>query len=91
MRAKSLTEHFPLLTIGMPVKNRAWCIRETLKAIDNIDYPRDKLKIIFVDDYSTDGTFEILKGWKTRREGLYHGITLVQKKEPTYRRLEMYA
>jgi len=80
VRAKSLTEHFPLLTIGMPVKNRAWCIRETLKAIDNIDYPKDKLKIIFVDDYSTDGTFEILKEWKARKGDLYHGIMLVQKR-----------
>ena len=55
--------NLPLLTICMPVKNRAWCINRVLNAIENIEYPKEKVKIVFVDDYSNDGTYEIISEW----------------------------
>lgn len=67
-----------LITIGTPVKNRACCIREVLRAIENLEYPREKIKLVFVDDYSTDGTFEILKEWKNRTEKSYYDVVLIQ-------------
>jgi hypothetical protein len=41
----------PLITIGMLVKNRESCIREILKVSENLEYPREKMKLVFVDDY----------------------------------------
>jgi glycosyltransferase involved in cell wall biosynthesis len=72
----------PLITIGVLTKNRAHCIREVLKAIEGLKYPRDKVKLIFVDDCSTDGTFEIITKWrdKAKREG-YYDVVVIQ--EPT--------
>lgn len=63
----------PQVTICIPVKNRAWCIRQLLEALENIEYQKHLLKVIFVDDYSTDGTYEIIYEWasKTSKKGFY--------------------
>jgi len=57
----------------MPVKNRAWCIEQVLTAIENENYPKHLIKIVFVDDYSTDGTYEIITNWalKAEKKGFY--------------------
>lgn len=69
----------PLLTIGMPTKNSAWCIHRVLRAIEELEYPKRRIRLVFVDDYSTDGTFEILAEWK-RKAWRYHGIILIQER-----------
>lgn len=69
----------PLTTIGMIVKNRLVCIRKVLGIIENLEYPKEKIKLVFVDDYSTDGTFEILKEWKVRMEKSYYNVILIQE------------
>ena len=63
----------PLITVGMPVKNRAWCIMRVLKAIEDIDYPKHRIKVVFVDDHSTDGMYEIIKQWaqEAEKKGFY--------------------
>ncbi len=69
----------PLVTIGIPIKNRFWCIRKVLEAIESLEYPKDKINLVFVDDHSTDGTFEILVKWKNEMERRYYNIVLVQE------------
>jgi len=63
----------PLVTVGILVKNRIWCIRRVLETIENVNYPKRLLKIVFVDDYSTDGTYEIICEWasKAYKKGFY--------------------
>jgi len=56
----------PSITICMPVKNRAWCLPKVLSSIEALDYPRHKIKIVFVDDYSADGSYEIIEEWARR-------------------------
>lgn len=66
-------------SIGIPVKNRAFCIYDVLQAIENQDYPKKMLKIVFVDDYSTDDTFKILKEWAERMKPFYYDVVLIQE------------
>ncbi len=44
----------------IPMYNEATQIEEKIKNIKNIDYPKDKLKVIFVNDGSTDNTLTLL-------------------------------
>jgi glycosyltransferase involved in cell wall biosynthesis len=75
----SQKEELPLITIAMPVKNRSWCIGRVLKAIESIEYPKEKIKLIFVDGCSTDETFDIITEWrdKVKKKG-YYDVVLIQ-------------
>lgn len=55
---------FPEVTIIIPAYNEEKGIRKTLESIFNLDYPKDKLKIIVIDDCSSDKTVEIVKEFK---------------------------
>jgi len=63
----------------MPTKNSAYYLQEVLKAIDELEYPKEKIKLVFVDDYSTDGTYEILLKWKVMKKKQYYDIILIQE------------
>ncbi len=48
----------PLLSVLVPVFNEEGTVREIVKRIQEVDIDKE---IIMIDDYSTDGTREILK------------------------------
>lgn len=50
---------FPKFTIIIPMRNEEKVIAETLNAILKINYPKDKIEVICVNDASTDRTGEI--------------------------------
>ena len=60
------------LSIIIPVYNEKRTIIEILNKIENVDLGDIKKEIIIVDDFSTDGTREILKNLKKRYKILYH-------------------
>jgi cellulose synthase/poly-beta-1,6-N-acetylglucosamine synthase-like glycosyltransferase len=63
---------WPKVTVHLPFFNEVSVARRVLEATVNLDYPRDKLEIIVVDD-STDGTTEIAREF----EGKYPGLVRV--------------
>ena len=68
--------NFKTLSIVIPAYNKEDSIRQTVEAIQNSDYPKDKLEIIVVDDGSKDKTVEIakeLKGIKLYVKGYNSG------------------
>jgi len=62
----------------MPVKNRAWCLRRVLKAIESIEYPKCKLKVVFVDDYSQDGSYELIKEWSIKAKTQFYDVKIIR-------------
>ena len=54
---------YPKVTIGVPAFNEEKTIAKTLKSLLKLDYPKEKLEIIVVDDGSTDRTYETVKAF----------------------------
>jgi len=63
----------PFVSIIVPAHNEGDYLEGSLKSILSINYPKDKLEVILVDDGSTDNTYEIAK----RFEG--HGVRAFRK------------
>lgn len=61
VKLKASTMSLPEVLIIVPCRNEAGVIEKNIKAVFNLDYPKDKLKVVYVDDGSTDGTTQILK------------------------------
>ncbi len=57
---------FPSISVIIPVKNRPQDIRECLVALVLLDYPKDKVEIIVVDDGSTDSTGKVIQTFDVR-------------------------
>lgn len=49
---------YPSVTIIVPCWNEETTVSKTINSLLNLDYPKDKLKIMIVDDGSTDKTWD---------------------------------
>jgi glycosyltransferase involved in cell wall biosynthesis len=56
----------PFVSIISPVRNAERTIETTIQYLLNVDYPRDKMEIVFADGGSTDKTQEIIKKWQEK-------------------------
>ena len=54
-------ETWPSVAIVVPVFCEGPSVLQTAASFAALDYPRDKLKIVFIDDVSTDDTYEHLQ------------------------------
>ncbi len=52
---------YPTVTVIVPCLNEQNTIAGTAQSLLDLDYPKDKLKIILVDDNSTDNTWQIMQ------------------------------
>lgn len=73
--------YYPTVTVIVPCKNEENVIHQTITAIVNSDYPRDKLDIIVVDDGSTDRTYQIVEQYKNDRVKIIKHTTNKGKRE----------
>jgi cellulose synthase/poly-beta-1,6-N-acetylglucosamine synthase-like glycosyltransferase len=55
--------HWPTISITIPVYNEVAQIDSLLQAMTNLDYPKDRIQILFVSDASTDGTDERIQAY----------------------------
>jgi cellulose synthase/poly-beta-1,6-N-acetylglucosamine synthase-like glycosyltransferase len=53
--------HFPSVSIIVPCYNEEKTVMATVQSILNIDYPKDRLSVILVNDGSTDNTLSVIK------------------------------
>src|SRR6476619_5819684 len=54
----------PHVSVVVPVFNAQQTLRECIQSLLNLNYPRAKLELVFVDNMSTDRTPEILRQYQ---------------------------
>lgn len=65
---------YPSVTVVVPCFNEEQTVVATIESLLGLDYPMDKLKLILVNDGSTDGTLAALRSFEGRP-----GITVLDK------------
>ncbi|MCR4334485.1 MAG: glycosyltransferase family 2 protein [Patescibacteria group bacterium] len=66
---------WPTINITVPCFNEENTVTETILSLLNLDYPKDKLSFIVIDDGSTDNTFNVVKKLTEK----YSQIKLIKK------------
>jgi cellulose synthase/poly-beta-1,6-N-acetylglucosamine synthase-like glycosyltransferase len=66
--------YYPAVTIAVPCWNEEGTIYKTVRSLLDLNYPKDKLSIILIDDGSTDGTWSIIQKFAK-----YNNIKIFQK------------
>ena len=74
--SKSMS-YFPNVTIAIPAYNEQDNIKAAITSVANLDYPKDKMEIIVVNDGSKDNTKE--KALESIRENKLYNIKLVNQ------------
>jgi cellulose synthase/poly-beta-1,6-N-acetylglucosamine synthase-like glycosyltransferase len=75
---KPNTDYEPFVTIAVPAFNEEKTLEGTILSAIALDYPAEKIKIIIVDDGSTDRTAEIAQKLINKNKG--HRIELLHQK-----------
>ncbi len=57
---------YPAVTVIVPCYNEEQTVGQTVESLLNLDYPKDKLRLILVDDGSRDDTWQVLKSFEGR-------------------------
>ena len=63
---KENVKDLPKVSVLIPAHNEEVVIRQTLKAMVNLYYPKDRLEIIVVNDNSSDRTGDIVDEFSTQ-------------------------
>lgn len=56
----------PTVTVMVPACNEEACVAKTIRSLLRLNYPKNKLQIIVIDDGSTDRTLEIAHGFEKK-------------------------
>ncbi len=69
IRKDSITlNEYPSVTIIVPCYNEEKTVLNTIDSLLELDYPKDKLEIIVVDNASKDGTWNVLQNLETNSQ-----------------------
>lgn len=63
---------FPFVSIVVPVKNGEKVLPRLIESLLNVDYPKDKMEIILVEDGSKDRSYELCLKYAHRQHHSYH-------------------
>ena len=59
-------EMLPSVSVVIPVRNRPAQLNACLAALERLDYPRERLEVLVVDDASSDDTVARAETWRNR-------------------------
>tara|TARA_Y100000310_G_scaffold345611_2_gene467299 strand:+ start:3213 stop:4517 length:1305 start_codon:yes stop_codon:yes gene_type:complete len=67
-------KEFPLVSILVPAFNEERTIEGTMQSVFDIDYPKDKLDVILIDDGSSDNTLSKMKEFISEKKANHYRI-----------------
>ena len=72
-RVRLGVKKYPTVTIIVPCWNEEKTVSATVNSLLHLNYPKDKLKIMIVDDGSTDNTWNVIQKFKNKKQvEMYH-------------------
>ncbi len=74
-KGSTILANYPAVTVMVPCWNEEKTIGKTVESVLALNYPKDKLKILLIDDGSTDKTFQIMSEFSK-----YENIKIFHKK-----------
>jgi GT2 family glycosyltransferase len=64
----SVSDELPLICICTLFHSlKGGVLLEALKSIESLDYPKDRLMLLLIDNYSRDGAYEYVRDWLEER------------------------
>ena len=69
---ESSVDNYPSVTILVPVFNEQTTVEKTILSLLDLNYPKDKLKIMVVDDGSKDNTWAVVQKYNNHPQILLH-------------------
>src|SRR5215212_5271146 len=75
-------EQLPKVTMQLPIFNEVYVVERLLRAVSELDYPRELLQIQVLDD-STDDTREITKSCAAKLRERGFNVSLIQRVDRT--------
>ncbi|MGA1866491.1 MAG: glycosyltransferase [Thermoplasmatota archaeon] len=70
----------PMVTVVVPAYNEGAFMKKTLEALVNVNYPKDKLQIIAVDDGSKDATYKYMRAVASKYPSLIRTISFKENR-----------
>jgi GT2 family glycosyltransferase/thymidylate kinase len=77
----TITREKPIITIGILTYNRSLTIPSVLEAVKNLEYPKNRIRIVFVDNNSQDNTLSILSNFKAQMDSYYESIIILSHEQ----------
>lgn len=71
---QTVQETSPSVTIGIPTSNSGWSLPQVLSSILNLDYDKKRLRLVFIDNYSTDDTEAVLSEFSKAHAGEFESF-----------------
>lgn len=65
--------------VGCPLQNRAWILPSFLNSLQKLEYPKNDIHLAFLDDGSTDNSYNLLQQFKSIFEPIYYKIDIWRK------------
>lgn len=77
-RVVNRLKRYPLVTIAIPAYNEEKTLAGTLKSVVNLDYPKEKLQVIVINDGSKDNTKQVAQAFIKAHPS--YDITLINQR-----------
>ncbi len=78
-KVEGLSEFYPSVSLIVPVYNEEQIVPKKIQNINELDYPREKTEVVFVDGCSTDNTADVIETYSKNHDGFVRLIREEQR------------
>jgi GT2 family glycosyltransferase len=77
----SMLDELPVICVCMLYHTlKGGSLVEALRSVDQLDYPKERLVLMMIDNYSVDGAFEYVRDWLEARREKYMRVVHIRAK-----------